>query len=78
MHSSRKTLEAQKAGEAGHQRWNREAGPGSAVERERMSTRAQAGRSTRRRPGAALGDVPALTGGGKSRLARVLARPLPA
>ena len=31
-----------------------------------------------RRPGAALGSVPALTGGGESRLARLVACPLPA
>ena len=47
------------------------------VERARTGTRARAARSTPRRPGAALGDVPALTGGGGSRLARVPARPLP-
>ena len=78
MHSSGKTLEGEKTGEAGHQLRNPEAGPGSVVGRERMRTRARTGRSTPRRPGAALGDVPALTGGGGSRLARVLARPLPA
>ena len=53
--------------------------PGSVVvELGRRGTHAPADRSTTRRPGAALGDVPALTGGGGSRLARVLARPLPA
>ena len=68
--------------------WRREATPANGtgracpgsvvVERVRTGTRARAGRSKPRRPGAALGDVPALTGGGGSRLARVLARPLPA
>ena len=53
--------------------------PGSVVvERGRTGTLARAGGSTPRRPGAALGDVAALTGGGGSKLARVLARPLPA
>ena len=55
------------------------AGMGSVVvERGRTGMRAWAVRSTPRRPGAALGDVPALTGGGGSRPARVLALPLPA
>ena len=47
------------------------------VERGRTVTRARAGRSTPRRPGAVLGDAPALTGGGGSRLARVPCPPSP-
>ena len=53
--------------------------PGSVVvERGRTGTLPRAVLSTPRRPEAALGDIPALTGGGGSRLARVLVRPLPA
>ena len=44
----------------------------------RMTTRSRAGRSTPRRPRVAVGHVPALTGGGGSRLACVLACHLPA
>ena len=77
MHSLGKTLEGEKTGEAGHHLRNWEAGPGSVVDRERMRTRARAGRSTPRHPGAALGDVPAPTGEGGSRLARFLVLPLP-
>ena len=54
-----------------------EAGPGSVVEQDGRG-RAYAGRSTPRRPGAALRNVLALTGGGGSRLARVRVCPLPA
>ena len=53
--------------------------PGVAVvEQVRSGTRAAAGHSTPRRHGAAPGDVLALTGGGGSIVARVLARLLPA
>ena len=50
----------------------------AAVERVRVGTRTRTGQSTPRRPVPALGGVLALMGGGGSRLARVLARPLPA
>ena len=53
-------------------------GPGYRGRAGRMRTHARAGRSRPRRPGAALGNVPELTGGGGSRLAGVLARPLTA
>ena len=77
MHSS--TVDPDRRREATPANGTGRACPGSVVvERGRTGTRARAGRSTPRRPGAALGDVPALTGGGGSRLAGVLARPLPA
>ena len=77
MHSS--TVDSDRRREATPANGTGRACPGSVVvERGRTGTRARAGRSTPRRPGAALGNVPALTGGGGSRLARVLARPLPA
>ena len=76
MHSSTVTRSAGGNGKHNQPR-NREAGPGSfVIERGLTRACARAGRSIHRRPGAALGDVPALTGGGGSRLARVLALPL--
>ena len=76
MHSS--MVQPDRRGEATPANGTGRACPGSVVvERGRTGTCARAGRSTPRRPGAAMGDVPALTGGGGSRLARVLARPCP-
>ena len=75
MHRS--TVAAYRRREATPANGTERACPGRVVvERGRTGTRARVGRSTPRRPGAALGDVPALMGGGGSRLARVLARPL--
>ena len=77
MHSS--TVDPDRRREATPANGTGRACPGSmVVERGRTGTRARAGLSTPQRRGAALGDVPALTGRGGSRLARVLARPLPA
>ena len=77
MHSSGKNLEGEEKQPQLTEPGERDPG-GVVVERGRTGTRARAGRSTPRGPGAALGDVPALTGGGGSRLTGVLARPLPA
>ena len=75
MHSSTKTVARREDGKKPHLTEPGEPGV-AVVQRVRAGTSARAGRSTPRRPGAALGDVLALTGGGGSRLARVLARPL--
>ena len=77
MHSS--TLDPDRRREATPTNGTGRACPGSVVvERGRTRMRTRAGRSAPQCPGAVLSDVPALTGGGGSRLARVLARSLPA